>query len=74
MTLNEKMKELRLSAGMTMKQVAKETHLSEASICRYEKGNRAIPLTYIFYWCEKDLFTVEELSAYCVGGIHIENV
>ena len=68
MTLNEKLKELRLSAGMTMKQVAKETHLSEASICRYEHGDRAIPLTYIFYWCRKGVFTLNELNDYTLGG------
>lgn len=69
MTLNEKLKELRLSAGMTMKEVAKETHLSEASICRYEKGNRAIPLTYVFYWCQKGVFTLNEINEYTLGGI-----
>lgn len=68
MTLNEKLKELRVQAGMTMEEVAHETYLSEASICRYEKGTRKIPLSYVFYWCRKGVFTLNELNDYTLGG------
>lgn len=68
MTLNEKLKELRVQAGMTMEEVAHETHLSEAAICRYEKGVRKIPLTYVFYWCQKGNFSLNEIKDYTLGG------
>ena len=68
MTLNEKLKELRLSAGMTMEEVAKETHVSEAAICRYEKGKRKIPLSYICYWHRKGDLTLDEVNDYIAGG------
>ena len=73
MTLNEKLKELRVQAGMTMEDVAHETYLSEASICRYEKGTRKIPLSYVFYWCRKGYFTLNELNDYTVE-VKNENV
>lgn len=73
MTLNEKLKELRVQAGMTMEDVAHETYLSEASICRYEKGTRKIPLSYVFYWCRKGYFTLNELNDYTMEAKN-ENV
>ena len=68
MTLNEKLKELRVQAGMTMEDVAHETYLSEASICRYEKGTRKIPLSYICYWHRKGGLTLDEVNDYIAGG------
>ena len=64
MTLNEKMKELRLQSGMTMSKVAREAHLSEAAVCRYEKGTRKVPLSYIYYWVKKGCFDLNDVTKY----------
>ena len=55
MTLNEVLKQARKDSGLTMEQVAEEANVSPASVCRYEKDDRKIPVSYLRYWIGKGI-------------------
>jgi transcriptional regulator with XRE-family HTH domain len=50
MTINELLKQARKDSGLTMEQVAEEADVSPASVCRYEKDDRKIPIRYLRFW------------------------
>lgn len=68
MKLNEKLRQIRLKAGMSQTQVAREVFLTTAAVCRYERGDRKIPLSYVLYWVDKGMFNLNDLPDYVPGG------
>jgi repressor LexA len=51
-TFGEIEKELRISHGYTMEEVAEGTHTTKAAISRYESGTREPAFRLIRYFCE----------------------
>lgn len=61
----DKLKELRLSKGLTQRQVAESLNMSESGYCLYEKGLRTpsfdvLVKLSILYGCSIDVFVEEE--------------
>ncbi len=61
MTLNEKVKSYRLSAHMTLVDVAKKQGCSTAAISRYERGQRKIPTEYLVFWVRMGVAKPEDI-------------
>jgi len=47
----EQLKQLRLSAGLSVSQAAAQVHVTDRSWRRYEKGDRAIPEAIVHLFC-----------------------
>ena len=68
MKLNEWIKTVRKDSGLTMRDVAKETHYTAATICHYERGDRKIPVDYLKYWISKGYnLKLEEIEDEDIG-------
>ena len=64
MYLHEKVRDLRLRAGLTQKDVARMTYCTNVCICRYERGDRQIPLSYLTFWVRRGELDLNDVINY----------
>ncbi len=53
MTFQDKLKDIRISAGLSQEELGNLLGYSQDTICSIEKGKRNIQMEYVKKWCEE---------------------